>query len=313
MSKSNNNSKTKNSSPPNAESASSTSAGLSLEAVNQVVEQISKILAPATLLGALLFYYGWIRTEALYQTFGINQSILGFTNQDYILRSINVMFRPLQGLLIAALVGGWLHLAVISGLNKKEGIKWTFMLPTMVAGLILVVGGIYEQAIEPDYLDFGRLVWLVALATLGYELFLLRRVKQQELLPQRLAHIPHSILTLSCWLILTFLILSTFAAVGNYAQIVGRWHADRLVAQAPQIVVHSKEPLGLESGAVTTFQQKSNSIYTHHYRGLRFLVLSNDKYFLVPKDWSIEKPRLIVLEDNETIRLEFAPTVVFGE
>jgi len=70
-----------------------------------VLETATLVLAPTTVITALLFYFGWAQTSALFGRLGIDQSALGFTVQDYMLRSVNSTFRPLSVVLLAAVAG----------------------------------------------------------------------------------------------------------------------------------------------------------------------------------------------------------------
>ena len=61
---------------------------------------LTAIVAPTTVLTALLFHIGWIRTNALFQYFGVDATALGFTTQDYLLRSTEALYVPLGTLLV---------------------------------------------------------------------------------------------------------------------------------------------------------------------------------------------------------------------
>jgi hypothetical protein len=54
-------------------------------------------------VGALLLYVGWVRTRAFFTYFGINAMELGFSPQDYVLRSADV---GLGAVVLVALAGG---------------------------------------------------------------------------------------------------------------------------------------------------------------------------------------------------------------
>src|ERR687891_1139456 len=69
---------------------------------SSVSEVITTFVAPTTLVGALVFYFGWTRTRAWWLYFGIDPSVLGFSNQDYVLRSVNALFPALLVVAIAA-------------------------------------------------------------------------------------------------------------------------------------------------------------------------------------------------------------------
>jgi hypothetical protein len=60
------------------------------------------IIAPVTLLGALLFYFGYVSSASEYAYFGIDVDTIGLSTQDYITRSPQTLLVPL---LVLTLVG----------------------------------------------------------------------------------------------------------------------------------------------------------------------------------------------------------------
>lgn len=61
------------------------------------------VIAPATVIGALMYYFGWVRTRAPWAYYGADPSMLGFGTQDYVLRSIDAMLGPLAMAAVVAL------------------------------------------------------------------------------------------------------------------------------------------------------------------------------------------------------------------
>lgn len=65
---------------------------------NQLEQWISigaTIAAPVTVLGALLFYFGYVSSASEYAYFGINVDTIGLSTQDYIIRSPQTLLVPL--------------------------------------------------------------------------------------------------------------------------------------------------------------------------------------------------------------------------
>ena len=52
--------------------------------------------APTTLIVALMVYFGWACTSVQYAVLGIDRGTLGLSVQDYLFRSVNETFRPLE-------------------------------------------------------------------------------------------------------------------------------------------------------------------------------------------------------------------------
>lgn len=74
-------------------------------AAGQVVRWVSsgvRIIGPPTVLGALLFYFGYVSSRAQYAYFGIDVDTIGLSTQDYIMRSPQPLLVPL---LVLALIG----------------------------------------------------------------------------------------------------------------------------------------------------------------------------------------------------------------
>src|SRR3954447_5706096 len=53
---------------------------------------ISSVVAPITLVTALLVYTAWTRTKTFFAYFGVDSSVLGLSVQEYLLRSADTAF-----------------------------------------------------------------------------------------------------------------------------------------------------------------------------------------------------------------------------
>ena len=59
------------------------------------------IVAPVTVLGALLFYFGYVSSRSQYAYFGVDVDTIGLSTQDYIMRSPQPLLVPLLVLTLA--------------------------------------------------------------------------------------------------------------------------------------------------------------------------------------------------------------------
>jgi hypothetical protein len=64
---------------------------------------VGTITSQTVLITALLYYFGWARTQASLAYFGLDTSLIAYSTPDYVLRSINVAFRPFIGAAFAGL------------------------------------------------------------------------------------------------------------------------------------------------------------------------------------------------------------------
>ena len=78
------------------------------------------------------------------------------------------------------------------------------------------------------------------------------------------------------------------------------------LARRPSAVVYSAKRLQLDSpGVRETALQDPDAAYRFRYSGLKLVLRSNDKYFLLPAGWSGPDGSIIVLPDSEALRVEF--------
>ena len=110
----------------------------SKDTVKSILETVGRIIAPITVITALLYYFGWVRTGAVFGRFGVDQRVLAYSVDDYLLRSAGVAFRPFAFLLlgVATSIAIWYGLTHIA--NRPNLVKpVAVLLFTLAAGLVL--------------------------------------------------------------------------------------------------------------------------------------------------------------------------------
>jgi hypothetical protein len=291
---------------PPAEDGPASAAALSEPAAatpgaRSLLELVALFVAPTTLVTALAYYFGWTLTNARSLYFGIDPSTLGFTTQDYLLRSTDALFLPLAaavGLAVAALV---VHSLVVPRL-RAQGLETPLRRAAWTAGAVgaaLLALGI-AAALEP--LPFETYYLLPPLSgglgaiLLAYAVSLVRG----RLSPVGLA------------LVSSAVVLSAFWATSVYADALGRGRAQDLesaLERQPHVVVYVKQSLNIDvEGVEQTALEEPGSAYAFRYAGLRLLVRSGGQYFLLPSGWSHDDgDPAIVLRDTNDLRFEFSP------
>src|SRR4029077_11446384 len=91
-----------------------------IRSLQSTVRGVLSIVAPTTLVVGLLYYFGWARTSAEAHQLGLDDSLFGFSTQDYILRSISSMYWPLFIGAAAVLVGLFIHGVVTATLDSTD-------------------------------------------------------------------------------------------------------------------------------------------------------------------------------------------------
>jgi hypothetical protein len=80
------------------------------------------------------------------------------------------------------------------------------------------------------------------------------------------------------------------------------------ISQQPGVVVYSKDRLNIEGGSIQVHDiGATDSTYRFRYTGLKLLIRSAGKYFLVPADWDEGNRITIVLPESDTRLFEFMP------
>jgi hypothetical protein len=286
--------------------------------VRDAIELVGLIIAPATLLTALLFYFGWVRSRAQAAYFGVDVDLLGRSSQDYMLRSIGSIFWPLALLLFAILFASFVH-GSVKRLAAAGKPRLLFLLAVfaIVGGAALIVFGVLGVVWRPRAgggavltpVAFALGIPVAAYATLvALSLGAIRR-------RSRLPSLPRPQLLLVAGLVAVFV----FWAVGNYANFRGKKLAARTAAhlkRLPSVTVYSPQRLFLEGlGVEETALTAPDSAYHFRYSGLRLFARAGGKTFLVPSGWCREDDDedckqngvTFVIRDNDTLRLDFSP------
>jgi hypothetical protein len=281
--------------------SSGTTAGLS-----RLAQIAGKVVVPATIT-ALMVYFGWARTHTTYAIFGIDDSVLRFSVQDYLFRSIRQTFEPAILLLLLIFVAVPAHLGLIKVMRARGWRKRT-VFPLAVTGVALTVVGLldflgvvtYPVAWPLTSMSLGLGVLLI-----GYATSLWRAVSGTELRPLGDSDVIDIVIRVA---FTVFLILTLFWSVAIFAQIRGVEDAQQIAqgtASLPGVVVFAPYPLHLGGGEIREIvligDQQSRY---YRYDGLRLLVRTSDGYILLPANWR-PGTRTIVLRDSPDLRLEF--------
>lgn len=91
--------------PGGEEATGSSSAG----GLGNALRLVATVGSPIAITTGLLFYFGWVRASVQARQLGYDVAILDWSVQDYILRSVLVLFIPLMALVALMLLLIWVH------------------------------------------------------------------------------------------------------------------------------------------------------------------------------------------------------------
>ncbi|HET9901982.1 MAG TPA: hypothetical protein VFR46_13110, partial [Actinomycetes bacterium] len=93
------------------------SRGLSRQDVFSALGALGAVI---TLVTAVLFYFGWRRSDVQAGAMSIDVSLFGFSSQDYVLRSISSLYLPLLVVFGLGLCWLWVHLWITRLLRSNR-------------------------------------------------------------------------------------------------------------------------------------------------------------------------------------------------
>jgi hypothetical protein len=265
---------------------------------------IATVGSPIAIATGLLFYFGWVRASVQARRLGYDTAILDWTIQDYILRSVNVLFIPLMALLVQALLLTWLHQRLVVPMvesGRPAGVATRLPRVLKAAWLLLVPAGIALAVVSGSLSG----VLIAAITTLA-----LLCAVYGELLERRISGSSRTS-SAAIALILVLLALSLFWDAERLANVMGEGYAAQIKADPRRwllaVTVYSPKSLEIDvQGVVETRLGTSESAYRYRYDGLRLVQRSGDRYLLMSERWDDRTSRVIVLRDTDAIRMEFA-------
>jgi hypothetical protein len=280
------------------------------EALPRLVRVAGEVVAPATLLTALLFQFGRLHAAGYFRHFGVNFTVLDLTPQDLLVSGADGLFVPLAGTCVLVLVLLSLNRLVLVRLPQRAREVVLRFVPPVAA----VVGVTLLALALLDLLTDVRLFWGegeaggLALAA-GVVLFVYG-IRLARLARQGSSRRRSEGAELVEWGA-AFLLVSVglYWAVGQYAFGVGTSRAmqlERALADQPAAVLYSAQSLSLGVDGVTEVRcADPEAAYRFRYDGLRLVRQSGDQYLLLSETWSRETGSAVLIPRGGDVRLEF--------
>ncbi|WP_269046161.1 hypothetical protein [Paenarthrobacter sp. Z7-10] len=275
----------------------------------KVLAVVSSIGPPVTVATALLVYFGWARSDAQSRAMGLDVSLFGYSVQDYALRSIRSLFFPLVCILIAGLLwlaaDDWLRSQLRPGHWRLLVVRLS--IAAIIGGAVLAAGCWLIALVRPQG-SFLVIPFLMAAGVLLAHWGLrLRRLALNR--PARaVGRTGLQGRALEATFVFTLVTILLFWGASDFAQVVGRGLAADIEAQVtllPRADVYSHSDLAIGAAGVTRTSMGAAASPVYKYTGLHLLVLSGGRFFLLPEGWTLARGTVVVLPDNDAVRVEF--------
>jgi len=300
-------------------------SGLTRQDVFNVLGALGAII---TLVAAVMFYFGWRRSDAQARAMSIDVSLFGFSTQDYVLRSISSLYAPLLVIFALGLIFVWGHVQVTKLLRSgwlDEGsrrstmataVQVVFFTSVGLAAACVIFTALVGRELAPWPIDpLARVLapreWVVPLVLIvstllaAYASWLRRQLVGSERRATSLW-----IAVLPAALVVATVTLAGFWLLEEYATSVGRDLAEDMAAgvdNLPHAVVTSATPLGLEApGVVEAPVTPAGETERYRTTGMRLLARSGGKVLLVHDGWTPASGTVIVLADTDELAWEFS-------
>jgi hypothetical protein len=313
--------------PPDAAAArAAVPATTTTDVLKDALKPVVALLANVTVLTALLVYFGWRRAETHADRLGIDESILGMTTREYVLRAVGPVLVLLIGIAVCGLA--WVALerrltprlippddsaaagdgAVPVTIRLAEAaltLAW-IVLPM----LVYLLGFVFPAAafvLFPASIGAGALLWVYA-GRVRRE----RHVSHDDTNEEDADHSDNRRSLLALGFVGLLVLVCLFWTASNYAEVLGDRLADDFVAEVdrlPGVVVSSERALFLEGPEVDEQRlpgAHADGALRYRYEGLRLLEHTGGKFFLVSDGWTTEYGVVFVMRDDDrSVRLDF--------
>jgi hypothetical protein len=269
----------------------------------RVLEVVAGLGGAAGLTGALLYYFGWARSSALFGWFGVDVGVVKLSFQDYLLRSVGSAYWPFATVGVVALLALGVHRILV----RARGRAALGRALALSGGLLVLVG----LAAVARWITFLTTWPVVPTGMLTGVLLLIYGIRLAG--PGTVSRTPVAEALVSWRLPVGVVLVSlTFWSVAGYATYRGVARAEAIaedLSESPGVLVFSTEELRLVGSGVHTEELgPPDSTYRWCHSGLRLLIGSGGSYFLLPEHWKRGRDSVIVLAEGDRVRVEYMPT-----
>lgn len=285
-------------------------------ALSQVLKIFGSVVAPATFLTALMYYFGRLEYAGLFRYVGADVTVLDLTVQDYLNNSVSGFTPPLIAVAVATLLALWGHQLVSALPPRARRIVWWVLLPAAaISGFILVSLALADLFIVPVFtVSFpeGRGLSLsIGILLLAYAARLFRLLtgeRDTKRVPRRA---PGTVAMVEWGAAFILVSVGLFWAAGSYAIGAGVRYAQQLetsLPNRPDVVAFSEKRLSLQGPGIREVACRDpDAAYRFRYDGLKLMLQSGNQYLLLPAGWTHTNGAAILIPRIDKIRLEFSP------
>lgn len=289
-----------------AERSGGTASGTEGPDLLKIVESV---VAPATALTALMYFFGLLHAYWFLQTFGVEYTIMDFTTYDFLLRSADGLFVPLAAAAAVGLAVLWTYRPIVARIPvaRRSALARAAPHVAIAVGALLLIGAVVGIIWPRSWFPVAGLPGMalalgVLFVTTAVRLYRLRTGSSDP---------PRSATAFWEWAAIFLLVnIGLFWAVADYSAAVGGQRGADVIAALtawPDVVLYSERALNLSAaGVVESTCGTEDSAYRFRYDGLKLILQSGDQLLFLPERWTRESGTALVVPRSEAVRLDFA-------
>ena len=297
--------------PPRRTDGSASQAGADRQSLSSTISKLAAVLAPTTVIAALMYYFGWVRVHAFYAYFGIDADELGLSNTDYILRSAPALWPALVAIVAVIAIFLFANRLITPLLRRSARVQRIFVAAFVALGLALSAASAISLISASSGNSLAAALGLATgFSSLTYAHYVSCFERENGDRYAR-AMLERSNRATSFFLALLIL-LSTFWVTAVFADTLGQSLAEHMESaqfdSRPDVILYSASRIHLDAHDVClTDMGPGYSAFRFRYAGLKLLVRGNGRLVVIPYSWSTTNPYAIVLPESPELAVVFAP------
>jgi hypothetical protein len=280
-----------------------------------VLKIFGSLVGPATMLTALMFYFGLLHAYWFFGTFGVDYTIFNLTAQDYLIRSADGLFVPLTAVAATVLASFWIYRLLPAQFGRKWRRAAPIVIPVMatlgMAFLSIAVAGLVKPEILAGYLAVPGLSLTVGVAALAAASRMHRWLRQERADDEASVTEPLALLAAEWAAVFLLASVGLFWAAGDWSAAVGTRRGNQVLQALrdwPDAVLYSDNRLNISGAGVREIRCRTDDDQPgYRYDGLHLIVHAGEKYLFLPAEWNSSGGEAIVVPQTDTLRLVFTP------
>ncbi|WP_285102196.1 hypothetical protein [Promicromonospora sp. MEB111] len=279
--------------------------------IGRIVRVATEVIAPVTLVTALLYFFGRKQITFFFEYFGVDVSTLGLTTTDYLYLAQDGLLIPLAVVAAGVLVALWVRGGSRAGGSRPDVDRWIVRVAGPV-GAVLALFGLIQAFWPGAGLADWVPSWVAPLCLAGGVLLLGLAVRRRRTMRRRDDEPwvpPSQAARLAEWGAMFALVaVALFWAVADYSAAVGHERAARFADGLPEdssVVVRSTVDLQIVGPGVTATACPSGADgFRYRYDGLVLMAASGGRYVLIPRAWSPDTAGVVSVPVSDDVRLD---------